>query len=44
MHYDEDVTINLDVLLGELVLLAEPSIIVRNFVSGYLNLIEKIDI
>ena len=44
MHYDEDVTINLEVLLGELVLLAEPSIIVRNFVLGYLNLIEKIDI
>ena len=44
MHYDEDVTINLDVLLGELVLLAEPSIIVRNFVLDYLNLIEKIDI
>ena len=44
MYYDEDIKINLEVLLGELVLLAEPSIIVCNFVSGYLNLIEKIDI
>ena len=44
MYYDEDITINLEVLLGELVLLAEPSIIVRNFVLDYLNLIEKIDI
>ena len=32
MHYDEGMTINLEVLLGELVLLAEPSIIVCNFV------------
>ena len=44
MYYDEDIKINLEVLLGELVLLAEPSIIVRNFVLDYLNLIEKIDI
>ena len=44
MYYDEDITINLEVLLGELVLLAEPSIIVHNFVLDYLNLIEKIDI
>ena len=41
MYYDEDITINLEVLLGELVLLAEPSIIVCNFVLDYLNLIEK---
>ena len=44
MYYDEDITINLEVLLGELVLLAEPWIIVCNFVLDYLNLIEKIDI
>ena len=44
MYYDEDITINLEVLLGELVLLAEPSIIVHNFELDYLNLIEKTDI
>ena len=44
MYYDEDVTINPGVLLGESILWAEPSAIVRNFVSGYLNFIEKIDI
>ena len=44
MYCDEDITINLEVLLGELVLLAEPSITVRNFVLDYLNFIEKIDI
>ena len=41
MYYDEHITINLEVLLGELVLLAELSIIVCNFVLDYLNLIEK---
>ena len=44
IYYDEDITINLEVLLGELILLAEPSIIAHNFVLDYLNLIEKIDI
>ena len=44
MYYDEDITINLEVLLGELVLKAEPTIIIRNFVLDYLILIEKIDI
>ena len=42
MYYDEDITRNLEVLLGELVLLAEPSIIVCNFVLEYLNVIEKL--
>ena len=41
MYYDEHITINLEVLLGELVLLAELAIIVCNFVLDYLNLIEK---
>ena len=44
MYYDEDITINLEVLLGELVLKAEPTIIIQNFVLDYLILIEKIDI
>ena len=44
MYYDEDITINLEVLIGELNLLAEPLIIIRNFVLDYLSLIEKIDI
>ena len=44
MYYDEDITINLEVLLGELVLKSEPTIIIRNFVLDYLILIEKIDI
>ena len=44
IYYDEDITINLEVLLGELILLAEPSIIAHNFVLDYLKLIEKIDI
>ena len=44
MYYDEDITINLEVLLGELVLKAEPTIIIQNFVLDYLILIEKIDV
>ena len=44
MYCDEDITINLEVLLGELVLLAEPSITVRNFVLDYLKIKKKIDI